>query len=319
MTSAGLFLFVARGDLTKIPPPKEVLSDGRRRWAGKQVLGQGMAGKREMIAYYIACHKNPQQVSRLVKNVYHAANCYLIHVDKKAPEEVHCEIAESGAVDKANIRIMASRPVDWGRWSQVQAMLRAIRLALAWNQDWTHFINLSGQDFPLKSQSQVFRFLQGQQDTSFIAARSLDNHPAKIKYFRQRYAEDRGRKSQTLEATFPDVNFHQGSQWMILSRSFCRDALQSELGMRLRQAMQTTHCSDEVYFQTLAANSKTRLPVVWRNGHLIRWIAKQPHPITWTIHDLDELTSGTAFFARKFDERVDSEIILALEQRLQAA
>ena len=49
----------------------------------------------------------------------------------------------------------------------------------AWNAccqrgEWSHFINLSGQDFPLKPQKQIIAFLNANLDREFIKV--MDQH-----------------------------------------------------------------------------------------------------------------------------------------------
>ena len=50
----------------------------------------------------------------------------------------------------------------------VDAELRGMAELLKMNSSWKYFINLSGQDFPLKSQEQIARFLVTNHGKEFI-------------------------------------------------------------------------------------------------------------------------------------------------------
>ena len=45
------------------------------------------------IAYFILVHRLPRQFKRLFKAIYEPENCYLIHIDKKASDELKEEIS----------------------------------------------------------------------------------------------------------------------------------------------------------------------------------------------------------------------------------
>ena len=55
------------------------------------------------------------------------------------------------------------------------------------------------------------------------------------------------------------------------------------------------------------------------NRRLIKWVSNSGNPRVLTSADLPELLSSPAFFARKFDETVDAEVLDRLEARLREA
>ncbi len=120
-----------------------------------------------MIAYLILVHRYPHQFKRLFKAIYHPANHYLIHVDQRSGIGLNEEIGDFLA-DYPNTTMLASEKALWGGYSLVDAELRGIAAALALGLKWEFFINLSGQDFPLKSQKQIHQYLIGHVGKDFM-------------------------------------------------------------------------------------------------------------------------------------------------------
>lgn len=103
-----------------------------------------------MIAYFILVHRYPEQFKRLFRSIYNSSNYYLIHIDKKSSSGLYEDISKylDGFL---NVQILESQNVVWGGYSMVDVEIKAIKQLLKMSPSWTSFINLSGQDFPLKS------------------------------------------------------------------------------------------------------------------------------------------------------------------------
>lgn len=277
-------------------------------------------------------HRNPDQVARLLRVLHDPGNRCVVHVDRKAPPDVHRGI-RTAVRDLPGVDILPSTDVRWGGWSMVEVQLRAIRRLLDDGGDWSHFVNLSGQDFPLRPVSAI-------QDE--LAAHPDRNH---LEYFRPRdmpwtwenpafgaghpdfrrpesrvdrvYVElplGRGiRPLPVVRRRFPaGVTWYGGSQWMTLSRAACRYVTGGPAG-RLRRFYRHTFIPDESFFQTALLASPFRSTVVNDNRRLILW---EDDIVTLTSEHRALLCSSDAWFARKFDDRVDSAVLDLLEQRL---
>ena len=67
---------------------------------------------------------------------------------------------------------------------------------------------------------------------------------------------------------------------------------------------------DEIFIQsTIATSSLFVKRLADTNKRKIRWNKNSAHPYVWRISDFDKLVTTSAFFARKFDERIDKNII----------
>lgn len=124
------------------------------------------------IAFSIAMHQHVEQAERLLLAIYRPSNFYCIHVDRKSPKEVY-EGMEAVAKCFDNV-FMASRRVDvhLGTYSVLEADLVCMEDLLKRSNRWRYYINLTGKDFPLKTNLEMVRILKaynGANDVERVA------------------------------------------------------------------------------------------------------------------------------------------------------
>lgn len=270
------------------------------------------------LIYHLMVHQNPPQLARLLHAISHPDNHYLIHVDKKAGRRVYREFV--AAVGSApDITFMPRRSVIWAGFSMVAVELDAIKHALTALGDWDFIINLSGQDFPLKSQTEMRQTLASQSDSNFIHVKAYLDREYCLNRIRFWTVETprglwRTRTQRRQPSWFVPYG---GASWFILSRGFCEYLVSSSQARRLRRFYRFTAHPDEAFFQTVLMNSRFRDTLDLDYKRFILWDGAGAHPETLTLADLPAMVSSEAFFARKFDPNVDSEVIKRLEQRLR--
>jgi len=274
------------------------------------------------IAYFILVHRFPNQFKRLFKAIYDKDNYYLIHLDKKVTEEISKEIS---CFLKAypNAHILESTNVIWGGYSMVQAELNGINYLLSLSKSWDFFINLSGQDFPLKSQNEIREFLSNNKERNFIktADQALDR-PDTMNRIENHFTETSSGFSDTVfkRSFMDDVTPFIGGQWMILSRSCCEFICYSNEVKKYEDYYINTLIPDESFFQTVLMNTSFPGIIVNDDKRAIIWVPDgliKLRPKTFTIEDLLFLSKGENIFARKFDDEHDGAIVDALELRLK--
>lgn len=273
------------------------------------------------IAYLIMIHKNADQFQRLFNAIYDVRNHYLVHVDEKSEADFH-DAVRAFVEPYPNAYILPSIRCIWGGYSIVDVELQGIRELLNISGDWDFFINLSGQDFPLKSQDYILNYLDDKKNCNFIdAANQITEEPKKlyrveIKFYEGKYNVFRkrgARKRSFLENVTP----YTGAQWFILNRAFCDYLVTSDEINMYESFYRNTFCPDEGFFQTIIMNSSFKdtvtgdykREIVWRGGK---------HPKILTMEDHDLLLNSEAFFTRKFDTAVDNSILDVLEQHIKA-
>ena len=89
-------------------------------------------------------------VADLFRTLYNPTDTFLIHVDRKAPGNLH-RFAASLAAGFSNVHEVPSRYCSWGGFSLVDATLDAMAFALDVLPDWQHFVPLSEHHLPLFS------------------------------------------------------------------------------------------------------------------------------------------------------------------------
>ncbi|MDI1296136.1 MAG: beta-1,6-N-acetylglucosaminyltransferase [bacterium] len=275
-----------------------------------------------MIAYLILVHRYPEQFKRMFKAIYVPGNQYLVHVDKNSGTELAADIAEF-LQPFANSAILPARKALWGGYSLVDAELRGMAQLLRMNPDWRYFINLSGQDFPLKSQAYIADFLTANDGTQFI--RAVDQQqvrPDTMNRVSHYFLEAFGRMVRTgIPRRFlAGVTPYIGTQWKAVTREFCEFACHAPQVDRYKRYYRSTFIADEGFFQTILKNAF--IPHTAANDDLrtIDWVPDgdiKLRPRTFTAHDRMRLTLSPDLFARKFDSHEDAEILDILERHLE--
>nr|KAG5699100.1 hypothetical protein BaRGS_017783 [Batillaria attramentaria] len=111
------------------------------------------------IAYSILVYKDAEQVLDLLSAIYRPQNVYCIHVDAKAKRSYRQAI--TAIADCFPNVFLSSRSVDvqWGKFSVLEPEL--VCMQDLWNYThWKYFINLTGQEFPLKTNFELVKILK---------------------------------------------------------------------------------------------------------------------------------------------------------------
>ncbi|SHL95791.1 Core-2/I-Branching enzyme [Chryseobacterium carnipullorum] len=266
------------------------------------------------IAYLILVHRLPNQFKKLFTAIYESTNFYLIHIDKKASQEIGEEV-RNFLKPYSNVQILDSENVVWGGYSMVQAELDGMQYLLNMDAKWDYFINLSGQDYPLKSQKIIKEFLSKNNGKSYIKiADQKKSRPETMNRIENYFEELEDKISdKTHKRTFmKDVVPYIGGQWMILTRDCCEFITNSTEVKKFEDYYLNTLIADESFFQTVLMNTTFTGTLVDDDKRAIIWIPDgdiKLRPKTFTKTDLDFLQKGNHLFARKFDDNVDHSII----------
>lgn len=277
-----------------------------------------------MIAYLILVHRFPSQFKRMFKAIYHPDNHYLIHVDKRSGTNLELEINDFLS-DYQNASMLKSEKMLWGGYSLVDAELRGIKHLLEMGVDWEFFINLSGQDFPLKTQSYIHDFLLKNIGSDFMKISNQANtRPDTLHRIEDYCIEEDDQIFSPIPTQkrpfMTGVTPYIGNQWMILSRKFCDFLTKSNEVEKFIQFYKNTLISDEGFFQTVIMNTSYKSTIINDDKRSIDWIPMgtiKLRPREFTTHDYHTLISSKNLFARKFDESIDSNILDIIEQHLK--
>lgn len=285
------------------------------------------------LAVLIQCHKNPEQINRLLNAMKNDSVDFFIHIDKKSNIE---DLIER----RADVHILAKSErvdVSWGTFSQVQATLNLLNFAAsAGNYD--YYFLISGQDFPIQSVESLLNYLSVNVELNYINfLPSLNNGLNKQNNYDKRNQivfGDRLLKRNLFMRTVKrlwitltggynktfkifrrknDLNlkFYFGSQWWCLNREFVEylfDYLRET--PQYIEFFKKTSCPDESFFQTAFMNSSFKAKRK-EYLHYIDWTEGKNSPKNLTVDDFDKIIQSGKFMARKIDN--DFELIDKLE------
>ena len=274
-----------------------------------------------MIAYLILVHRYPNQFKRLFRAIYYSANYYLVHVDKRSGVGLQTEI-QNFLSGFPNASLLKSENTLWGGYSLIDAELRGIKELLKMGLKWEFFINLSGQDFPLKSQAYIQDFLNRNIGKDFIKVVNQSKFRPDTISRVQNYTIEFG--NRILRTPFKrsylrGVTPYIGNQWMILSRKFCEFVSYNPEVERFKRFYRHTFIPDEGFFQTVIMNTSYKGTIINDDKRTIDWVpigTIKLRPRNFSFKDAEFLLASKGLFARKFNEAVDGKILSILESNL---
>jgi hypothetical protein len=296
------------------------------------------------LAFHIVAHRVPAQVERLVHAILRPETTLILHFDRRAPAPLH-ELGRKLASAHSNVIIQRPRPIIWGGWQIVHAQLEAMSLALARPAPWTHFITLSGADFPLQPVEMTAEKLGQNADVSYLSwfdPFTTDLRPdARERVERYHIASPTlnriltipgiGRRLRALlgwknhgmpwihgiRRSYPKEWPHLGgSNWCMLSRVACHWLTTDPAVRAFAKWVRPVMIPDEMFFQSTLRSGRAPGKTENNPGHFVEFSARSPNPTILTLKDLPRLLESSRPFARKFDLSVDAEIIAQLERRV---
>lgn len=276
------------------------------------------------IAFLVAAHDRPAHLSRLLSALCHPAAHVFLHINAKS------DLALPDLQSRENITLCEEQvEVHWGGFSQVEATLALMRCA-AVTRDYTHFVFISGSDYPLRPISEILQFFALHRDSVFLHADQMPVHHkpiSRLKYYhsqpsdpaltrhwyriarrvlkplvtRDFYSALRGRKP------------YGGTCWWAMPADLIAHILKTiDNDPEFLNFFRNTHCPDEMIFQILVMNShfgaQKRDTLSWTD-----WSRGGAHPATVTAEHISKLkelgTRHEYLFARKFPN--DSAALVA--------
>ncbi len=280
------------------------------------------------LGFAILSHRDPPQLLRLVdrlSRLYPGSPIAIHHDLDQCPlsDDVHAALAPQSRLAIPHCR------TRWGRWSLVDATIRALAALLESPNPPAWISLLSATDYPIKPAASVLAELATCDADAFIEARPVsiagpcDAHTRTLRkrYLRQTIwlgdaipalARTRisspaalGQLISPFRAGGKNDNrptLHWGPQWFTCTRRVAAAIVDSpRTHRRLVRWMRATHIPDEAFIHTRIVNNPD-FKVIPSNRRFIRWRdAGARSPETLTHADLDAILASDAHFARKFN------------------
>ena len=125
------------------------------------------------IAFGILVYKKYEQVDRLLRAVYRPQHFYCIHVDLNGVDDTNDTFEAVINIAKCfdNVFVVEERiDLSWGKFSIVEAELACLKLLWTRGKGWKYYINLTGQELPLKTNFEIVRILKAMDGANVVYA-----------------------------------------------------------------------------------------------------------------------------------------------------
>jgi Core-2/I-Branching enzyme len=279
------------------------------------------------VGYIVTAHTLPDHLVRLVQRLDSDNARFFVHLDARAAAAVtHTVERELGGAPR--VQLLPRHRCHWASFSLVQAALKGIRAILDSPDELDYGVLLTGQDYPLRPASLIERRLEDSQGRSFLTYR-----PATGRFLRRLtrfhwHGTVLGRRVRlpnrfmpmTLGRSLPPgLEPYTGSAHWCLSRECLRYI--GELEARRPELIDFFRWSavpDEQFFQTILLSSPLAGTLVNDDLRYIDWSDGGDSPRTLTSDDLGRLLASDALFARKFDPRVDADVLDVLDESIES-
>jgi hypothetical protein len=274
------------------------------------------------IAYVISAYKYPDQLERLVRRLSTPTASFWIHVDRKTRAPVFQAMVDQ-TKDVPNLRFLPRHVCHWGGFGHVRASLKGISEAIERNVPFDYLVLLTGQDYPLRSATEIEDHLGEAGGLSFMNHWRLPHAPWGkrgglerledwhfVTFFRLHIA-------LPLRRRLPGglVPYGGGAYWCFSRRlvEYVNDFVAANPGYV--RFFEHALIPDEHFFQIIVLNSELRDTVVNDNLRYIDW-SEVPGPTVLRIEHLPQVLESGKLFARKFDAGVDAQILDALDRHV---
>lgn len=289
----------------------------------------------ERHAYLVLVHKEPQQLADLISVLDNSRNDIFVHIDKKNLSEFE---NYKFIANYANLYIFSEYRVNWGGYSIVRTELFLLKEALKYSHEYYHLI--SGEDFPIKGNNEIFSFFDSCGLKEFILFNSENEDEDTLNrvlyyHFLREYCRISKvfwinqiihlfeksliflQKTLNIKRKKIYRNFRRGSQWVSITEDLACLVVSEE--EKIEHDFRFTFAADEMIFQTVVINHPEYIDRLYcvnkynqcdQNMRYIDW--ERGGPYLFRSKDFEDIISSTYLFVRK----VDSTLVKMIKMRL---
>ncbi|XP_067671908.1 beta-1,3-galactosyl-O-glycosyl-glycoprotein beta-1,6-N-acetylglucosaminyltransferase-like [Haliotis asinina] len=261
------------------------------------------SGERQFpIAFSILVYKHAEQVERLLRAVWRPHNVYCIHVDSKSSGVFKAAIQSMSKCFNNIIFPPKQVQVKWGTYTVLEPELLCMEALWKHKTGWKYFINLTGQEFPLKTNYELYRALEAYNGTNDIGGGYKGANLGRWK--------GRGDPPHKIQP-------RKGGVHIAATREYVDYLLHNNVSRDLLKWVKKTGVPDETYFATLNYNPHLKVPGSYKGdvddglhhemvrykiwGEQTKCSGKFTRGICiFSVGDLVRMTSSPYLFANKF-------------------
>ncbi|OON19175.1 Core-2/I-Branching enzyme, partial [Opisthorchis viverrini] len=267
------------------------------------------------LAFSLQVYTHPERVIRLLLAIHRPHNFYCVHVDAKSSKQYEQMLLRAAECIGPNIFFVPDHlrtKVRWGYFTELEPDLTCSRLLLARGKRWKYWINLTGQEFPIRTNLELVLALRALNGTNLVEA-----------IYRNRYIE----RLPPEGAVDLNITWYKGSVHVVVRREFVEymnndnKAQQLLVALKAHESMVNREIfPDEAFFPTLNHNPHVfKIPGAFLGTHEETVTGLIPRLKIWKISgepcgskrfirficmlgigDLPRLFTAPNFFANKF-------------------
>lgn len=282
-------------------------------------------------AYLIIANRNPHQLDMLLSALDDSRNDIFILLDKKSEGIFPAKLK----INFSNVTKIDPIDIYWGDYSLIEAEMSLFKAASVGKYNYYHL--LSGLDLPLVNQDTIHSFFDEHPNQEFITYSNVFNKQTLSMrlhnyHFRKSFRTDNkfmkiyhkfeNRVYSKIPQHRVDVNdIDFGSNWVSLDHELVCDLIKNE--DIIYKLFHNGFLVDELFIPIfINLNPKYKEKVFYSKGvtdkpkefqgnlRYINWWDGDPY--VWKRNDYDRLQHAVKLgymFSRKFDERIDKDII----------
>lgn len=268
------------------------------------------------LAFTIKIHKNPEQMEQLFRNIYRPHNVYCIHVDAKQDAKLVQDVQKFGRCFQ-NVVVLSKISVVYTSIRMLDAEFLCMQEMVKSPVPWKYYLNLAGQEFPLKTNLEIVKILGMLKGRNDICSKPFPNAKGRNRLmWRFRIKNNNLIKTNTIKEAFPyNITIKLGSTYGSFSREFVRFTLRDSLAQKYIAWLRDTRTPDSSIWGTLSelpmapggnmGASCISRAVKWTKnssecyGHIVRNVC------VCAVGDLYGLHRSPQLIVNKFDYNVD--------------
>jgi len=273
-------------------------------------------------AFLITAYTDAKQLKDLVASLDSPDSSFYIHLDKKSSKQITEEL--SNLKKQSNVHFV-SDPVNvyWGGYSHLKSFLLLINEAVK-DKNITYLHTLSGQCHPIVSITKIQEFFLANKGKEFMTYNELNlmnwsggnfnrlHHYHLNDWFNIRLKFWKRINSRFLQLqrifwvkrrlSIKFKNYYGGGTWWSLSINAVKYIQQVICNNPdLLKKFKHTHCSEEIFFQTILMNSPFKNKIISDDLRYVEWNTRDGNcPAILNEIDLEQIKNSKKLFARKF-------------------
>ncbi|XP_045170939.2 beta-1,3-galactosyl-O-glycosyl-glycoprotein beta-1,6-N-acetylglucosaminyltransferase 3-like [Mercenaria mercenaria] len=203
------------------------------------------------LAFSIKMHSHPEQAETILRTIYRSHNMYCIHVDLQADGNTFEVMNNIGKCFNNIIIIQERERMIHSSYAHVMSDIKCMRALSNSSIPWKYYINLSGEEFPLKTNLEmvaILQFFQGMNDVETYDHPVGENWKIENKF--ARYGNSLAQDTPKPEFKYK-MKFSKGNPFGLFSRAFIDFVFKDDVAQDILNWFNDTYAPDENIWATI--------------------------------------------------------------------